>query len=104
MYSYKEIVPIEKAVAEKIFASNDVELICSSLVSISFYEQDWKWAQNICIEFIENKDLTFKGIAATCLGHIARVQGKLEKEKELIKQLELISFPPYALPVVVSGN
>jgi hypothetical protein len=78
---YQEITPITKQEAEKAFSSNDSEKICTALVAISFYEEDWKWAQDKCLGFLESEGYEFSSLAATCLGHIARVHGKLEKDK-----------------------
>lgn len=64
---------------ESMLASNDVEKICNALVSTAFYEPDWLWVQNKCLIFIENDDVYVSGLAATCLGHLARIHGKLEK-------------------------
>lgn len=84
---YQDILPINRYEAEEAFASNNVERICYSMVSIAFYEQDWKWAQDKCLAFFLCNDYRISSLAATCLGHIARVHGKLEKSK-VVKILE----------------
>jgi hypothetical protein len=50
-------------------------------LAISFYEQDWKWAQNKCLNVLKDENDRLSSLAATCLGHIARVHGKMEKTK-----------------------
>ncbi|PKE27839.1 hypothetical protein CWS43_24495 [Rahnella sp. AA] len=64
-------------------ASNDVNKICAALVSISFYESDWKWAQDICLDCLKSDNIEVSKIAATCLGHIVRIHGMLEIDKVL---------------------
>lgn len=59
--------------------SNDKKIITENLVSLAFYEKDRQWAQNICLKFLENQDLDLSGLAATCLGHIARIHHKLDR-------------------------
>jgi hypothetical protein len=66
---------------EDIFISNDIKLISEGLVSLSLYENDWRWAQNICLDYLNNDSPIISGLAATCLGHIARIQRQLDKEK-----------------------
>jgi hypothetical protein len=83
MNKYENILPIDKHVAEQIFASGDVEKICYTLVAVGLYEKDWKWAQDSCLKFLLSSNDDISGLAATCLGHIARAHGKLEKEKVL---------------------
>ncbi|HEV2482493.1 MAG TPA: hypothetical protein VGS79_22670 [Puia sp.] len=81
MREYKQVHPVDKHSAEQAFASSDVEKICDAMVAVAFYEQDWKWAQDECLGFFKNENSDISGLAATCLGHIARVHRKLEKEK-----------------------
>lgn len=81
MYKYDKVEPIDKKESEIIFKSNDVDKICKAAVSIAFFEQDWLWAQNKFLELLLNENSDISGIAATCIGHIARIQGRIEKEK-----------------------
>jgi hypothetical protein len=84
MMNYQDSQRISKQTAERAFATAEVKCICEALVSIAFYEPDWKWAQNRCLEFLSNENPEIRGLAATCLGHIARTHRQLEKEKVLI--------------------
>ncbi|WP_207513112.1 hypothetical protein [Longitalea luteola] len=74
-------IPLDKELAEKIFASKDVKNICHALVAIALNEQDWKWVQDKCLYFFMSNNSEISGLAATCLGHVARIHGKLEKDK-----------------------
>jgi len=56
--------------------SKDKNIMCDALVGIAFCEEDWQWAQNKFMEYLENNDPVLKGLAATCLGHIARIHEK----------------------------
>lgn len=80
---YEEVRPIEKAIAEQIFLHEDKDSICSAMVSVAFYEQDWKWAQEKFIELFFNSDADVSGLAATCLGHLARLHKTIEKQRVL---------------------
>lgn len=84
MNIYNNIFPIDKDVAERIFSTNDVEKISHAMVAIAFYEKDWKWAQNRCLDFLMNENPIISGLAATCLGHIARIHRQLEKDKVML--------------------
>jgi len=83
MREYRQVLPISISEAEDVFSSGDPARIATALVSIAFYESDWKWAQDKCLEHLFHSDEDISGLAATCLGHIARVHGKLEKAKVL---------------------
>ena len=64
----------------KKFSSGDSDEICEALISMAFDEEDWQWAQNQCLYFLESPDSGVRGIAATCLGHVARYHRKLDRE------------------------
>ncbi|WP_127166757.1 hypothetical protein [Xanthomonas euvesicatoria] len=59
----------------------DPAVICKELVSAAFNDQDWKWVQEKCLIFLNDKNSDIRGVAATCLGHIARIHRKIEKDK-----------------------
>lgn len=81
MNKYEKIDPINKQEADEIFSSDDFDKICYALVAIAFHEPDWKWAQDKCLFFFQSTNSDLSGLSATCLGHIARIQKRLEKEK-----------------------
>ncbi|MEO8403014.1 MAG: hypothetical protein ABI480_00405 [Chitinophagaceae bacterium] len=57
--------------------------VCRAMVACAYYENDWKWAQEKFLTFLQNNDTTISGLAATCLGHIARIHHKIDKDKVL---------------------
>jgi hypothetical protein len=76
---------ITKEEAEKAFLSKNINVICDALLSAIFYINDWKWCQEHCFEFLENQDPEISGLAATCIGHIARIHKNLAKQKAVEK-------------------
>ena len=74
---------ITRQAAEESFSTRDVKKICETLVAISLHEPDWKWAQDKCLHYLNDENPDIQGISATCLGHIARIHGELEREKVL---------------------
>lgn len=71
---------ITKVEASKVFSTGTSNEICDALVSVTFYEEDWKWSQTQCLHFLNHKNCDISGLAATCLGHIARIHHKLDKK------------------------
>lgn len=91
MMQFQQISPISKAEAAVAFESSNVTQICNALVSIACCENDWRWAQDKCLAFLVSDSPEISGLAATCLGHIARVHKTLDKERvvaALRKQLK----------------
>ncbi len=80
---FKQVEQIEKPEAELIFSSGNSDQICFALLSSAFYINDWKWVQDKCLSFLSSPDIDVVRIAIICLGHIARINRKIEKEKVL---------------------
>ena len=77
---YERIEPIDKARAKKLLANGDREAICRTLVSVAMFESDRRWAQAQCLRFAKHPDSFVRGVAATCLGHLARIHGAIDED------------------------
>lgn len=61
--------------------SGDDSSIREGLVSLALNEsEDWRWVQAQCIELLEHHDWSVRAVAATCLGHVARIHRKMDLE------------------------
>lgn len=69
----------DKDALEDALTSTDEKYLCDVLLSIALHHSDWEWAQNKCLEKLKSKSPGVRGLAATCLGHIARIHGKLDR-------------------------
>ncbi len=90
---YQPPQPMTREEAYSAFATSKPELICSALVAIALHEPDWRWAQDRCLEFAQHPEATVRQIAATCLGHVARIHQKLDLEKVAPVLHQLLSDP-----------
>ncbi|MCV9929877.1 hypothetical protein OIU83_19610 [Flavobacterium sp. LS1R49] len=68
---------------EKNLKSKDSTVVINTLLEITFHNQNWEWVQDLCIELLENKNPDIKGLAVTCIGHIARIHRVIDKENVL---------------------
>lgn len=68
---------------EKNLKSKDSTVVINTLLEITFHNQNWEWVQDLCIELLENKNPDIRGLAVTCIGHIARIHKVIDKEKVL---------------------
>lgn len=72
-YSQAEII--------KLLRSTDEEVVSQALLYMTFNIQDADWIQKTCLEFIStNENDSMRGLAITCLGHVARIHGKINEE------------------------
>lgn len=67
---------------EHLLKSSDSNVVIDALMYLCFNINDATWAQDKCIEAIENgTNEDIKGLGITCLGHIARIYGRIDREK-----------------------
>lgn len=73
---------IENSIREILLCDEDIEFCCKLLLKITFNCDNWKWIQDICIDVINsNREKNLCGLAVTCIGHLARIHGNIEKDK-----------------------
>jgi hypothetical protein len=86
---YRDVQPRDRADAERDLSSGDQRVIADALVAIAFYEQDRAWVEATCVEFLNHGDDDVRRVAATCLGHIARIDGAITAAAiEALKQAQ----------------
>jgi len=86
---YEEVEPITRHRAERLLAKNDRESICRTLVRVAMFEPDRHWAQGQCLRFAIHQDSFVRGVAATCLGHLARLHKVIDEDEVMpvVRQL-----------------
>jgi len=95
MMHYKDVLPITRQEAETAFSSENLEEICDALVRVTYHDPDWGWVQAQCLRFGKHPHSEIRGLAATCIGHLARIHGVLDMESvrpvldELLKDPEV---------------
>ena len=80
---YHEVVPISRQDAALAFSSGSPRDITHSLIRVVYHDPDWRWAQELCIEYAKHPDSSVAGLAVTCFGHLARIHGELDLERVL---------------------
>lgn len=61
--------------------SHEPEIINNTLLYITFNIDDIDWVEDCCLSLIDNDNEDISGLAITCLGHIARIHSKINKQK-----------------------
>ena len=86
---YEPLEPISRKEAKELFARSDRESICRTLVRIAMFEGDRRWAQAQCLRFARHEDAFVRGVAATCLGHLARIHRAIDEDEVIpvVRQL-----------------
>ena len=79
----------------RAFEAGDPDTLSRVLIGLAFHEPDWRWAQDRCLEALGHQSPVVRGLAATCLGHVARIHKRLELERVRPRLLAL-QDDPYA--------
>lgn len=90
---YVEPQSITREQAEKQFATGLQYEICDALVRVTYTYDEWQWAQGCCLRFIEHEDPGIRGVAANCLGDLARIHRCLDLDKVVPVLRRLLSDP-----------
>lgn len=69
--------------AEAALGPGNADAICRALVRVAFHEPDWRWAQARCLDVVQHGDPDVRGLAATSLGHLARIHRVLDLDAVL---------------------
>jgi len=87
---YERVRPTDKTRARKLLANGDRDAICRMLVSVAMFESDRRWAQSQFLKFARHEDPFVRGVAATSLGHLARIHGAIDEEQVVPVMRELL--------------
>ncbi|MGZ8843377.1 MAG: hypothetical protein ACXW18_06920 [Pyrinomonadaceae bacterium] len=87
---YELIKSTDKARAKKLFASDNRDVICRTLISVAMFEDDRAWAQAQCLKFARHDDSFVRGVAATGLAHVARIHGAIDEDEVVPVVRELL--------------
>jgi hypothetical protein len=78
---YEAVRQISRQEYAEMIQTNTPATIASALLSTSYWERDWQWAQDELLLFVEHPSPQVRFTAALGFGHIARFNGKLDIEK-----------------------
>jgi putative intracellular protease/amidase len=93
MMNYHEVLPMSRAELEVSLNSGNVDAIYAALLSAAYFDKEWRWVQQQCLDFLDHHDNSVRWVAATCLGHLARIHGQLDVEMVLARLVPLKSDP-----------
>jgi hypothetical protein len=85
---YQPIPKFSRAEMEKAILENDIEQLIYVPLFASMYYEDRNFAEQICLKLANHPNSNVRGLAIEGFGHIARIDGVLDKEiiKPLIEQ------------------
>lgn len=71
---------LEKSCLVSLLNSDNAGKIAETLLYIAFNVNDTEWATELFMEYADTADEDISGLALTCLGHLARINGTINRE------------------------
>lgn len=96
---YHEVLPLERDELENLIGSGNEAAVVEALLSAAFFDPDWRWVQQLCVSHLEDMNENVRCNAAICLGHVARIHGRIELEMIVPRLKSMLADPvtgPYA--------
>jgi HEAT repeat len=78
---------------EHTFQHTSARDISQTLVTLALHDADWKKVEKYCLEFLEHPDASVRAVAATCIGHLARIHKTLDLDLVLPALYRHLSDP-----------
>lgn len=65
-----------------LLENEDLSFCSELLLMLTMSSVNREWIEELCVEIINShRDADLCGLAITCLGHLARIHGKINREK-----------------------
>ena len=77
---YEEPVPATPADVDAALDRGDAEAAARALVGAAFHHPHRRAVQDLCLRLLDGDDRPLAAVAATCLGHLARIHGELDTD------------------------
>lgn len=90
---YEEPRPITRAQWEQVLVDGTEADLCDALVGLTFHEPGLEYVRDACLHLLHAESWQVRAVAATCLGHLARVHGRLDSSEVLPALRTLLDDP-----------
>lgn len=77
---YEPVPEYDRDTALHEIESGNPEKVIRALLSLAFYDSDWRSVQNLCVNFSNDLNENVRGIAILCFGYIAHFQASLDTQ------------------------
>lgn len=90
---YQEPEPLERGEALRKLQTGEPGEVCYVLVCLALYDPDPSWLEATISLHLTSEDPAVRGVAATCMGHVARIHRQAPSQ-DTIQLLEALLADP----------
>jgi hypothetical protein len=62
-------------------AGEEPSHVSTLLVGAALHQSDWRNVQELCLELLDGENAAIAATSVTCLGHLARLHGQIDKDR-----------------------
>ena len=90
----KKLSDLEGIIRSCLLTNEDMSFCNRLLLMLTMSSGNPEWIENLCIEIIKSQqDIELRGLAITCLGHLARIHGKINRKNVLTALTAVMDKP-----------
>ncbi|MDH6231228.1 hypothetical protein M2281_001800 [Mesorhizobium soli] len=75
---YQPIPELDREYIQERLTSGSEDDVIRAVLSAALHDDDWAWAQSICLSQLDHPSRWVKQASITGLGHVVRLHGKLD--------------------------
>jgi hypothetical protein len=91
--TYQKLDPIGRDEAETMLASTDAYAATEAILRLALHDPDGAWVTDRALALLQSPDADTRAVAATALGHIARIHHTIDTER-VIPALQRLTDNP----------
>jgi hypothetical protein len=76
---YEEPAEWSRAKVQRALEGDDPEALLRAVIAVSMHEDDWRYAQDLCVRLARHPHFNVRGNAVLGFGHIARIHRRLDR-------------------------
>ena len=78
--TYEPVPNYDRGTATREIESGDADRLVRALLALAFYDADWHWVQDLCVNFSDSPVDNVRGTAILCFGYIAAFMALLTRK------------------------
>ncbi len=96
MSTYQKLDPISRDHATAMLESTDSHTVTEAILRLALHDPDGTWVTDRALELLQNPNTDIRSVAATALGHIARIHHTIDTERVVPALQRLANNPDTA--------
>ncbi|MCX4096654.1 hypothetical protein [Nocardia sp. alder85J] len=81
MSTYQKLDPISRGDATAMLESTDPHAVTQAILRLALHDPDGAWVTDRALTLLHSPNADIRSVAATALGHIARIHGAIDSER-----------------------